>query len=140
MVWCDGGCKCPIGTSDRQRLPGGGHEMTSELTGSRCPLCGLLAVRAEPFGCERCGTPAAQLSPAAVSLAGVVIGHAVVHEHARPEPPTPFVVVEVRLDDGPVVRSLLRGAGPGDVDLGDRVEGATEDGRFAFVTANGAHS
>jgi uncharacterized protein len=114
--------------------------MTSELTASRCPRCGLLAVPPEPFGCERCGTPAAQLSPAAVSSAGVVIGHAVVHEHARAEPPTPFMVVEVRLDDGPVVRSLLRGAGPGDVDLGDRVEGVTEAGRFGFVAATGARS
>ena len=112
--------------------------MPSELAASRCPQCGLLAVPPEPFGCERCGAPAAPLSAASVSSAGVVVGHAVVHEHARPEPPTPFVVVEVRLDDGPVLRSLLRGAGPGDVDLGDRVEGATEAGRFAFVTATGA--
>jgi uncharacterized OB-fold protein len=114
--------------------------MSTELTASRCPQCGLLAVPPEPFGCERCGTPAAQLSSAAVSSAGVVVGHAVVHEHARPEPPTPFVVVEVRLDEGPVVRSLLDGAGPGDVELGDRVEGATEAGRFAFVTDIGPRS
>jgi hypothetical protein len=72
-----------------------------------------------------------------VASTGEVVGHAVVHEHARPEPPTPFVVVEVRLDDGPVVRSLLRGAGPDAVALGDRVSGAMENGRFAFV-ASGA--
>jgi uncharacterized OB-fold protein len=112
--------------------------MSSDLTATRCPQCGLLAVPPEPFGCERCGIPAAQLSPSSVSSAGVVVGRAVVYEHTRPDPPTPFVVVEVRLDEGPVVRSLLRGAGPGDVDLGDRVEGATEAGRFAFVTAAGA--
>ena len=91
----------------------------------------------EPIGCERCGTPSADLVSATVSSAGVVIGHAVVHEHARPEPPTPFVVVEVRLDEigdaGPVVRSLLRDAVAGGVGLGDRVEGAFEDDRFAFV-------
>jgi uncharacterized protein len=114
--------------------------MSSELTASRCPQCGLLAVPPEPFGCERCGTPAVHLAPAAVSSAGDVVGHAVVHEHARPEPPTPFVVVEVRLDDGPVVRSLLRDAGPGDVELGDRVEGVTEAGRFCFVKATGTRS
>ena len=108
--------------------------MSCQLEASRCPQCGLLAVPPEPIGCERCGTPAAGLVGTTVSSAGVVIGHAVVHEHASPEPTTPFVVVEVRLDDGPVVRSLLRGAGPGAVDLGDRVEGALEDERFAFVT------
>jgi uncharacterized OB-fold protein len=114
--------------------------MSSELTATRCPRCGLLAVPPEPFGCERCGTPAVELVPATVSSAGTVIGHAVVHEHGQPEPPTPFVVVEVRLDDGPVVRSLLRGAGPGDVDVGDRVEGATQAGRFAFLAATAARS
>jgi len=109
--------------------------MTQVLDASRCPRCGLLAVPPEPIGCERCGTPASELAAATVSSAGAVIGHAVVHEHARPEPPTPFVVVEVRLDDGPVVRSLLRDAVAGGVGLGDRVEGAVEDDRFAFVAS-----
>jgi hypothetical protein len=98
----------------------------------------LLAVPPEPIGCERCGTPAADLSAVRVASTGTVIGRAVVHEHARPEPATPFVVVEVRLDDGPVLRSLLRDAAAGDAALGDRVGGAFEDGRFAFVAASGA--
>jgi uncharacterized OB-fold protein len=76
-----------------------------------------------------------ELGATTVTSTGSVIGHATVHEHIRPEPPTPFVVVEVRLDDGPVVRSLLRGAGPAEVTLGDRVEGAIEADRFAFVAA-----
>ena len=112
--------------------------MAQVLEASRCPQCGLLVVPPEPIGCERCGTPAAALAATTVSSAGAVIGHAVVHEHARPEPPTPFVVVEVRLDDGPVVRSLLRDAvagGTAAVDLGDRVEGAFHDDRFAFVAS-----
>ena len=107
--------------------------MACQLDASRCPQCGLLAVPPEPIGCERCGAPAAELAATTVGSSGVVIGHAVVHEHARAEPATPFVVVEVRLDDGPVVRSLLRAAAPGDVALGDRVEGAVEADRFAFV-------
>ena len=109
--------------------------MTCELDASRCPQCGLLAVPPEPIGCERCGTPAVALVAMTVGSTGAVIAHAAVHEHSRPDPPTPFVVVEVRLDDGPVVRALLRGAGPGDVTLGDRVEGTIEADRFAFVAA-----
>jgi uncharacterized OB-fold protein len=112
--------------------------MSAELDASRCPSCLLLVVPAEPIGCERCGLPAAELEHTTVASTGVVIGRAAVHEHARPEPPTPFVVVEVRLDAGPVVRSLLRGAGPDDVDLGDLVAGELDDGRFAFVTAGAA--
>ena len=109
--------------------------MTDELDASSCPTCGLVVVPPEPIGCERCGAPAAELRPTSVASTGMVIAAAVVHEHARPEPPTPFVVVEVRLDDGPVVRSLLRGAEPGDVAVGDRVAGQFEGGRFAFVAA-----
>lgn len=109
-----------------------------ELDASRCRSCELLVVPPEPIGCERCGEPAAELRRTKIASTGVVIGQATVHEHARPEPPTPFVVVEVRLDAGPVVRSLLRDAGPGDVELGDRVTGELVDGRFAFVTAGRA--
>lgn len=109
-----------------------------ELEASRCDACGLLVVPAEPFGCERCGQPASGLEHTTISSTGVVIGHATVCEHTRPEPPTPFVVVEVRLHAGPVVRSLLRHAGPGDVDIGDPVTGDIEGGRFAFVTATAA--
>jgi uncharacterized OB-fold protein len=137
MLWSSRRCKGPHCISIDE-FPKESHEMSSELTASRCPQCGLLAVPPEPFGCERCGTPAAQLVAASVSSDGVVVGHAVVHQHASSEPATPFVIVEVRLDAGPVLRSLLRGAGPGDVALGDRVAGATDDGRFAFVAATGA--
>lgn len=90
----------------------------------------------EPIGCERCGAPAAMLGSTTVATTGRVTAHAVVHHHARPEPPTPFVVVEVALDAGPVVRSQLRDAGAEVVRLGDRVDGAVDgDGRFAFVRA-----
>src|SRR5262245_37084751 len=109
--------------------------MPCALDASRCPQCGLLVVPPEPIGCERCGTSSAELTSTTVPSEGTVIGCAVVHEHARPEPPTPFVVVEVRLDAGPVVRSLLRDAVAGGVALGDRVDGVFEDDRFAFVAA-----
>jgi uncharacterized protein len=98
-----------------------------------------VAVPPEPIGCERCGLPARELSVAPFPSSGEVTAHAVVHRHARPEPPTPFVVVEVRLDAGPVVRSLLRDARPDEVHIGHRVEGSLDGDRFAFVlTAAGA--
>lgn len=94
----------------------------------------------EPIGCERCGTPAESLARVTIDSAGSVIGHAAVHEHAEPEPPTPFVVAEVRLDAGPVLRSLVRAARPDEIALGDRLVGSVEDGRFAFVPARGGES
>lgn len=109
--------------------------MACELEASSCPQCGLLAVPPEPIACERCGEPVASLHTTTIGAAGTVVGHAVVHQHGRPDPPTPFVVVEVRLDDGPIVKSLLRGAVPGTTSIGDRVDGDYGDGRFAFVAA-----
>jgi uncharacterized OB-fold protein len=100
---------------------------------SVCSSCGLVAVPPEPIGCERCGTPASELRPEQVTSAGTVTAHAVVHHHARPEPPTPFVVVEVLLDAGPVVRALLTGAEPDGIAIGRRVVGAVDGtGRFSF--------
>jgi uncharacterized protein len=103
------------------------------LDASTCPSCGLVAVPPEPIGCERCGTPAVAMAHTTVPSTGAVTAHAVVHHHARPQPPTPFVVVEVALDAGPVVRSLLLDAGPAGVAIGARVTGdADETGGFAF--------
>jgi uncharacterized OB-fold protein len=105
----------------------------TELDATRCGTCGLIAAPPEPIGCERCGAPAPALAPTTIETTGTVTALAVVHRHARPEPPTPFVVVEVALDAGPVVRSLLRGAAGPDVALGQRVAGAYDaSGQFAF--------
>ncbi|MCC6434847.1 MAG: hypothetical protein IT196_07455 [Acidimicrobiales bacterium] len=106
----------------------------STLAASTCAVCGLVAVPPEPIGCERCGAAAATMEHTFVPAAGSVTACAVVHHHVAPEPPTPFVVVEIALDAGPVVRSLLRGASPDTVVIGGRVTGAVDDaGRFAFV-------
>jgi uncharacterized protein len=92
-----------------------------------------VAVPPEPIGCERCGLPARAFTVSAFPSTGEVTAHAVVHHHAKPEPPTPFVVVEVRLDAGPVVRSRLRDARSDEVRIGQRVEGSLDGDRFTFV-------
>ena len=58
---------------------------------------------------------------------------AVVHRHGRPEPATPFVVAEVHLDAGPVLKAIVRGAEPSEVTIGTRMHGVMLDGGFAFV-------
>lgn len=94
-----------------------------------------MAVPPEPIGCERCGLPARELVVSPFPSSGEITAHAVVHHHARPEPPTPFVVVEVRLDAGPVVRALLRDASPDEMSIGRRVDGSLDGDRFSFVPA-----
>lgn len=106
------------------------------LNASRCAACGLVAAPPEPFGCERCGAPVGQLRATTIVSSGHVVASALVHRHARPEPPTPFVVVEVALDDGPMVKSQLVDATIDDATIGTRVQGRFDDtGRFSFTLA-----
>ena len=104
------------------------------LAGSTCRRCGLVAYPAERYGCERCGAPPVELAPTALAPTGTVRSSATVHRHRAADPPVPFVVVEVVLDAGPVLRALL--ADPdaaGRPPDGARVVGAASGGRLAFA-------
>jgi uncharacterized OB-fold protein len=100
------------------------------LAASRCPRCGLVAAPPEPYGCESCGTAAAELEATEVDVAGTVRSYATVHRHHRPEPAPPFTVVHVALDAGPALKGVLRGTGA--VAIGDRVRGEVDEGLLRF--------
>ena len=74
------------------------------LSGGRC-RCGYTFFPMQTYGCERCGST--ELAPVALAGHGRLVASARVLLHARPERQPPFVVVAVRLDDGPLVRALL---------------------------------
>jgi uncharacterized OB-fold protein len=74
----------------------------------------------QTYGCERCGSHGNALRPEPLSTRGTLLASAVVHLHADKNRPAPFTIVEVALDDGPVVRSLLAEDG-GDVAPGQRM-------------------
>jgi len=103
--------------------------MRAVLTGTRCAACGRVATPPEPYGCEQCGALVGTLEPVELAAAGVVAATATVHRHHRPDPPTPFTVVEVVLDGGPALKGVLV-AGAEPVTIGDRVQGEVVDGRL----------
>lgn len=103
--------------------------MSAVLHGTRCPACGRVATPPEPYGCERCGALVDSLEPLELPASGVVHATATVHRHHRPEPATPFTVVEVVLDGGPALKGVLV-AGSDPVAIGDRVRGEVQDGRL----------
>jgi uncharacterized protein len=77
-----------------------------ELVGGVCGGCHAVFFPYQSFGCERCGRYGADLAVRVLTSRGAVQAATVVHLHADPRRAAPFTVVEVRLDDGPVVRAV----------------------------------
>lgn len=108
--------------------------MSSEkLTGRTCKHCKLLTIPGEPFACERCGALREEHVDTECDSAGKVRAIAVVHRHARKEPETPFTVVEVELDAGPVIRAQLVGPNLERASIDSRVVGTHIEGRVAMT-------
>ncbi len=109
----------------------GGAASGRHVPGTRC-ACGRVAVPPEPYGCEVCGALTDTLAPIEVELAGVVRGAATVHRHHRPEPKTPFTVVEIALDAGPVLKGVLDPESPAPT-IGGRILGDVLEGMLTLV-------
>jgi len=77
------------------------------LLGRSC-TCGHVFFPPQDYGCEKCGSFGSALAPRRLAGAGTLVSWATVHMHARAYPVAPFVVGKIALDDGPVVRALLR--------------------------------
>jgi len=81
------------------------------LLGGRCNACGYVFFPMQRYGCEKCGS--IDLAEQAISGKGKLLASARVHLYAGKNRQAPFTVVSVRLDDGPIVRTLLAGADTG---------------------------
>lgn len=74
------------------------------LLGGVC-ACGYVFFPLQHYGCERCG--GLDLQPKVLSGAGELLASARVHLFPGKGREAPFTVGSIRLDDGPVVRTLL---------------------------------
>lgn len=97
------------------------------LIGAKC-RCGHVFFPAQFFGCERCGRYGEDLVETRLSGQGIVRAAVVVHQHFREIPRAPFTVVDLALDDGPVIRGLMM-AGTKPPRAGDVVTARIVDGR-----------
>jgi uncharacterized OB-fold protein len=107
--------------------------MSGQLSGRTCRRCELLTIPGEPYACERCGAPHEEHVDTECDSAGRIRAIAVVHRHARKEPATPFTIVEVELDAGPVIRAQLTGSQLESASIGNRVAGTLVEGRVAMT-------
>lgn len=94
------------------------------LLGNRCATCGLAGFPRQQFGCENCG--AETLSAAMLCARGALVSFATVHRHAGKDIAAPFVMGEVRLDDGPLIRCTLSSAATSELRIGQIMVGVLE--------------
>jgi uncharacterized OB-fold protein len=87
------------------------------LLGGAC-ACGYVFFPLQRYGCEKCGS--VQIEPRVLSGAGRLLASARVHLHAGEGREAPFTVASVRLDDGPIIRTLVV-EHAGDLAVGQRM-------------------
>lgn len=88
------------------------------LNGGQCAHCGRVYFPPIGLGCENCGAPAESLTSVALATDGVVFAIAEVNVNAQGT--SPFSVVEVVLDAGPLIRAAVHPASP-PLQIDDRV-------------------
>ncbi|MCW8194550.1 hypothetical protein F6455_07105 [Proteobacteria bacterium 005FR1] len=72
-----------------------------------CCRCGFIFFPMQRYGCEQCGADGEWLESYELRGTGTLVAAAMVHMHKGENRRAPFVVVSVKLDEGPVVRTLL---------------------------------
>jgi uncharacterized OB-fold protein len=96
------------------------------LLGYRCGQCGLAGFPRQCLGCESCGASGADLKPITLPARGVLVSFAVVHRHAGKDIAAPFVMGEIGLEDGPLIRCTLSADTPSDLRIGQSMVGVLE--------------
>ncbi len=76
------------------------------LLGGEC-VCGHVFFPMQAYGCEVCGRHGQALQPLVLRGRGRLVASAAVHIHGDKARPAPFTVVEIALEQGPTIRTLL---------------------------------
>lgn len=106
-------------------------ELGAVLLGHRCGLCGLAGFPRQSLGCESCGAGGDNLKPATFTARGALVSFATVHRHFGKDVAAPFIMGEIGLEDGPLIRCTLSAAAPSDLRIGQIMIGALEHNPLA---------
>ena len=91
------------------------------LLAARCAACRRIAFPRQRYGCEKCGSRA--MTDVELPAAGTLASFATVHLHQSKSIAAPFVVGEVKIDDGPTLRLTLVEPTDEGLRIGVRMEG-----------------
>jgi uncharacterized OB-fold protein len=92
-----------------------------QLKGGRC-ACGYVFFPMQTFGCERCGATGSSLQAQLLEGRGRLVSSARVLMHAADNRKPPFAVATVKLDSGPVLRTLFADHTEESLPVGTRVQ------------------
>lgn len=98
------------------------------LFGLRCRRCARVSFPRQRYGCESCGAYGDDLLDLDLAPEGELVSFAVVHRHQGRDIQAPFVMAEVRLDSGPLLRCTLAQRHDAGLAIGNRVIGRLVDG------------
>lgn len=77
------------------------------IYGQRCGACGKVSFPRQPYGCEACGASGELLIAEELQPDGEIVSFATVYRHFGADILAPFVMAEVRLTAGPMLRCAL---------------------------------
>lgn len=102
-----------------------GPLLSGELSifGQRCGACGKVSFPRQPYGCETCGSAGQTLVAEDLRPDGELVSFALIHRHFGKDILAPFVMAEVRLDSGPMLRCALDVRSDKGLKVGARVRG-----------------
>lgn len=96
------------------------------LLGHRCGLCRRTGFPRQSLGCESCGASGENLEPVTLRARGALVSFAVVHRHFGKDIAAPFIMGEIGLEDGPLIRCTLSSEALSELHIGQTMVGALE--------------
>ncbi|WP_417282908.1 Zn-ribbon domain-containing OB-fold protein [Comamonas sp.] len=97
---------------------------------ARCAQCSRIGFPRQSYGCEACGAHGEALSDVDLPATGELISFAEVHRHHGTDIDTPFVMAEIRLDSGLLLRGTLAPQHADGLKIGARLFGTLVAGRL----------
>lgn len=128
-------------------LYGVGTDGAPMIFAGRCTHCGRVTFPRQVYGCEACGAHGGALVDVELATSGELISFAEVHRHRGTDIHAPFVMAEIRLDCGLLLRGTLALPNASGLKVGARLRGtlAGSDGQagpfeLRFAPAEGEHA
>ncbi|WP_417593235.1 Zn-ribbon domain-containing OB-fold protein [Parasphingorhabdus sp.] len=92
------------------------------LNGQICLDCGRVSFPPNQYGCEGCGAAADQLDAMPLTGRGRLTAFVTTHHANQRDIAVPYTVASIALDDGPVIRALMKEPTDEGLEIGARVE------------------